>query len=175
MTSLLLMIELTVAFYATMVIWQVGTHQSAVPDCYRCSHRHGIDRRQDAGDRGPSIALDLPTAAVRDDQSRFIVAAAPLLRIRRLCIRNAIGLCAVDRGVAPPRPTTSGFRTMGNEAAHCLDDLEDLNDPQGKSTRQRSSSGGSTRCLSVTASRTGVQAGDVDTLCCGSNRSLYAK
>lgn len=29
MTNLLLMIELTVSFYATQVIWQVGTHPSA--------------------------------------------------------------------------------------------------------------------------------------------------
>lgn len=30
MTSILLMIELTVVFYSTMIIWKAGTHQNAV-------------------------------------------------------------------------------------------------------------------------------------------------
>ena len=68
MTSILLVIELTVVFYSTMIVWQAGTHQNAVSASgqngltgYRNAHGRASQRSKDPSRSCSSGVADIGT------------------------------------------------------------------------------------------------------------------
>jgi hypothetical protein len=100
MKNLLLMIELTVSFYATQVIWQVGTHPSA----YRQAGQLPKDQRAHRSDQ-VSARLRQPLLDVPVRASRSLVSS----NARRLLVKKA-AYGRRRRGARSSRPDRRRWR-----------------------------------------------------------------